>query len=72
MTKSADPRLTRVKPVREAINVDAKQDTPLLHPSQIQNKYNPQIGVKLTGVKNADAIRINKSDYTPSVGREKN
>jgi hypothetical protein len=72
MTKSADPRLTRVKPVKESFNVDQRPDTPLLHPNGIQNKYNPQIGVKLSGVKNADAIRINKSDYTPSVGREKN
>lgn len=54
------------------IDLDAKQDLPLYCRDDANTKHNQLIGVKLSGVRNADKIKINKSDYTPSKGREKN
>lgn len=54
------------------ISFDAKQDRPLYLREEGYTKYNELIGVQLKGVKNADKIRINKSDYTPSKRKDKN
>ncbi len=64
MTESADPRLTRVKPIQGTINVDAQQEVPLYKQPESYNNYKPRIGVSLKGVKHADKILLNKSDYT--------
>ena len=54
-----------------AFNLDAKQDLPLYKQPDANGMNNPMIGVTLKGVKNADKIRINKSDYTQSNRRDK-
>lgn len=53
------------------INLDARQDMPLYKQPDANGKNNPMIGVTLKGVRNADKIRINKSDYTQSNRRDK-
>lgn len=54
------------------ISLDAKRDENFLNQPNPFGLTNPMIGVKLSGVQNADKIRINKSDYTPSVRKDKN
>ncbi len=54
------------------IDLDYKRDQNFLEKPNPWGLTNPLIGVKLKGVQNADKIRINKSDLTPSKGREKN
>ena len=53
------------------INLDAKQDLPLYCREDANTKHNALIGVKLKGVRDADKILINKSDYTQSNRRDK-
>lgn len=64
MTKSADPRLTRVNPVKETINLNERIDLPLYKQAESYNNYKERVGVSLEGVKHADKILHNKSDYT--------
>jgi hypothetical protein len=64
MTEPADPRLTRVKPVKEKFSLNEKTDVPLYKQAGSYNNYKERIGVELTGVHHADEIIINKSDYT--------
>jgi hypothetical protein len=54
------------------INVDENRDENFLNNPRPWGLTNERIGVKLNGVRNADKIRHNKSDYTPSKGRDKN
>ncbi len=54
------------------IDLDYKRDENFLNNPNPWGLTNERIGVKLEGVKNADKIRINKSDLTPSKGRDKN
>lgn len=54
-----------------AFNVDENKDLPLYKQQNPNGLTNPMIGVKLKGVRNSDKIRVNKSDYTPSKGRDK-
>ena len=61
-----------LKRVKETISLDGRKDTNYTATIDTANLPNAQIGVKLEGVKNADKIRINKSDYTPSHRRDKN
>lgn len=64
MTQSADPRLTRVKPISGTINVNAQQEVPLYKQPESYNNYKPRIVDGVKGVKHADKMIINKSDYT--------
>ena len=64
MTQSADPRLTRVKPVKETINLNEKTDVPLYKQPGSYNNYKERIVDGVKGVKHADMMIINKSDYT--------
>lgn len=54
------------------INLDQNRDLPLFYQENPNGLTNERIGVTLKGVRNADKIRINKSDYTPSNRRDKN
>lgn len=53
------------------ISLEENKDLPLYKQPNPNGLTNARIGVKLDGVRNADKIRINKSDYTPSKGRDK-
>ena len=53
------------------ISFDEKRNQNFLEEPNCFGLTNPKIGVKLNGVNNADKIRINKSDYTPSVRKDK-
>lgn len=53
------------------ISLDAKQDLPLYCTDDANTKHNALIGVKLKGVRDADKIRINQSDYTQSNRKDK-
>lgn len=53
------------------IDLDAKRAENFLEKPSPWGLTKPMIGVKLEGVKNAEKIRHNKSDLTPSKGRDK-
>lgn len=58
-----DQRYNSAK-IKQKINVDELKDTPFYMRSDAYPASKGLIGVKMDGVKNADKIRINKSDYT--------
>ena len=62
--------LTRVKPVQGPVNYEEKKDTPYYLRPDSKDLMNPLIDAKMKGVKNTP-IKVNKSDYSPSIGRDK-
>ena len=53
-----------LKTVKEKFNIDAKQEVPVYKQPESYNNYKPRVGVTLKGVRNADKILHNESDYT--------
>ena len=64
MTKSADPRLTRVKPVREEFSLNEKKDMPLYMKDSPFRNIKEMQEVKMKGVLHTNMAYKNKSDYT--------
>jgi len=53
-----------LKPVKEAFSLNEKTDVPLYKQETSYNNYKERVTQGVMGVKNAEKMIINKSDYT--------